>query len=118
LLRLLALIGIVPAAAGNIELANLTALVVAFGTAAAGLVAYFRLRQDRPKVVEEVAGLAEGRLREELRTAWEAVDRLRAREEELETRVDELERERDAQAVRIVELERCIHELGLGPASP
>lgn len=113
--RVLFLVGAVPAVFGNVELANLAALIVAVGTAAAGAVAYLRLRTERPKVVEEVAGLAEGRLRAELATAWEAVDRLRRREEELEARVEELERERDAQALRIVWLEQCLRDNGLTP---
>lgn len=120
-LVLYVVLGVGAGAAGGdqgAQLANLAALVVALGTLAAGVVAYLRLRQDRPRVVEEVAGLAEARLREELRTAWDAVDRLREREAELEEsiarchgRAQALEQERDAQAVRITELEDLVREL-------
>jgi septal ring factor EnvC (AmiA/AmiB activator) len=99
--------------------ADFTALVVALGTAAAGYTAFRRLRLDRPKVVEEVAGLASARLRDELDTAWRAVERLRAHEEFLEEQVTschasirELERERDALLKRIEGLERQVAELG------
>jgi chromosome segregation ATPase len=116
------LLMLVPA---TFDVANLAALVVAAGTATAGGVAWLRLRQDRPKVVEEVAGLAERRLREELRTAWDAVDRLREHEavlmEEQETcrrRMVSLERERDAavrerelMARRLTTLEQRVAEL-------
>jgi hypothetical protein len=129
MIRALSIAGLIPAAAGNLELANIASLLVALGTLIAGVLAFVRLRVDRPKIVEEVAGLAESRIREELRTAWQAVDRLRQREIDLEGRVDELERERDtqvtrilelererdAQATRILELELLVREAGLGP---
>lgn len=108
--------------------ADWTALLVAVGTAVAGWTAYRRLRLDRPRVVEEVAGLASGRLREELDTAWEAVERLRKRERELETDVDQawerirkLERERAYLLERVEGLEGIVarsHYRGIEPAAP
>lgn len=100
------ILGAAPAAGGDAGVANVAALVVAGGTAIAGLVAWVRLRQDRPKVVAEVASLAETRLRDELATAWRAVDRLRDREVELEAKVAECQAENRRQAERITELER------------
>lgn len=114
--RLLVIIGVIPAAAaGDLELANVTALLVALGTLAAGIVAYLRLRSERPKVIAEMTKTARDDLRAEVETAWRAVDRLRLRERELEDRVDELERANERQARRIVELELIVREAGLGP---
>lgn len=111
-------LGVGAAGSGGGDLTNLAALIVALGTAAAGIVAYLRLRQDRPRVVAEIAGLAETRLRAELETAWNAVDRLREREEELErevadahTRILELEQEREQRDERIAKLERIVEAL-------
>lgn len=101
-------------------LTGLAAVVVSLGTLIAGLVAYVRLRQERPKIVQEIAGMSESRLREELNTAWEAVDRLRVRERELQAEVGEctaklLERDRTIadQAARITRLERIVRAAGL-----
>lgn len=100
--------------------ADFTALVVAAGTALAGYAAFRRIRIDRPKVVEEVAGLASARLREELDTAWETVDKLRRRERELEGDVDQayerirkLERDRTYWQQRVEALERTVATFGL-----
>jgi predicted nuclease with TOPRIM domain len=105
------------------DLTNLAALVVAVGTLVAGSVAYLRLRADRPKVVAEVAGIAETNLREELKTAWAAVDRLRAREVELEgenaaleVRVKELEREKVDLCDRVERLERIVNGPPIKPS--
>lgn len=107
-------------AASSVNAANAAALIVAAGTFLAGAVAYLRLRQDRPKVVEEAAGIGEKRIRDELLTAWEAVDRLRHREDELEVeleschdRIQALELENGDQATRIRTLERIIADNGL-----
>lgn len=56
---------------------DVAALVLAGGTLAAGVAAWKRLRLDRPKIVEEVAALHEGRLRAALDAAWAEADRLR-----------------------------------------
>lgn len=103
------------------SLTNIVALVVACGTLAAGVVAYLRLRADRPKVVAEIAGIAETNLREELKVSWEAVKNLRIREGELEgevsrleTRCKALEGERDALSERVAKLERIVN----GPPIP
>jgi hypothetical protein len=96
MIRLLAIaIGVGSVAQDNPNLTNLVALMVALGTLAAGVVAYLRLRQDRPKVIAEIAGMSEKRLRDELNTAWAAVDRLRAREDELASRLAVAERRCD-----------------------
>lgn len=104
---------------------NITALVVAGGTLIAGVIAYLRLRTDRPKVIAEVAGLAETRLREELRTAWESVDRARVHEEELEkdlnaahVKIRALEGERDALSERVARLERIVSGPPIPPREP
>lgn len=93
------------AAGVNVDL-NIAALTLAAGTLLAGIVAYLRLRTERPKIVAEVGKLneerdakLEERLRTALQSAWDNVDRcndeikgLRERERELEDRVEILER--------------------------
>lgn len=93
---------------------NLVALVLSLGTAVAGVAAFLRLRLERPKVVEEVAGLAERRLRDELATAWDALDRerlrAREREQELEEAVAGCQRHARDLTERVAELERLIEQ--------
>lgn len=111
--RALLIVGVLPsAAAGDLELANITALLVALGTLAAGVVAYMRLRSERPKVIAEMTKTARDDLRAEVETAWRAVDRLRIRERELEDRVDDLERDNRRLVARCERLEVRLEELG------
>lgn len=84
---------------------NLGAIVVGLGGLVAGLAAFLKLRQDRPKIVAEIAKLdeereaeREQRLQRALNAAWAEVDRLEAirnrQRGELERcheRIDELE---------------------------
>lgn len=98
----------------NVDL-NVAALVVALGTLITGVIAYLRLRSERPKIVQEVGKLAEDRLRGALESSWQEVDRCRARiatleerdsrraerESWLETRVDVLERALRAAGVEV-----------------
>lgn len=98
-MRLLALLAAAAGVSSEPQAAAWAALFVAIGTAVAGVVHALRLRQDRPKVIEEVAALHEGRLADALRAAWDEAERLRQvaagyRDElvHCHTRIVELER--------------------------
>jgi hypothetical protein len=103
----------------NIDL-DVAALVVAIGALITGLVAFGRLRSERPKIVQEVGEIAERRLRAALEASWSEVDRCR-------THIAVLEAENDKRIVReqwlgkrVEVLEEALRERGwpIPPAPP